>query len=175
MIEELKQRIVATSSKLRKYEARTEQYVQNRMFQTNQAKLFERLEKENGSNDIRPGNQESVRFWSEIWDQSITHNDEAKWLKKVERKLRGTAKLENITITTDKLKKQSRRVKTRKAPGPDGLQGYWIRTFTSCHERNATQLQLCFEMNVTRDWLTTGKTVIIMKGRGGMMSPTLDQ
>ena len=55
VIEELKQRVVATSSKLRRYEARTEQYVQNRMFQTNQAKLFERLEKENRNNDIRPG------------------------------------------------------------------------------------------------------------------------
>ena len=46
--EELKERIVATSSKLRKYEARAEQYVQ-RMFQTNQGKLFERLEKGNRS------------------------------------------------------------------------------------------------------------------------------
>ena len=44
MIEELKQRVVATSSKLRRYEARTEQYVQNRIFQTNQAKFFERSE-----------------------------------------------------------------------------------------------------------------------------------
>ena len=47
--EELKQRMVATSSKLRKYEARAEQYVQRRMFQTNQGKLFERLEKGNRS------------------------------------------------------------------------------------------------------------------------------
>ena len=55
------------------------------MFQTNQAKLFERLEKDNRINDIRPESQESVRFWSRIWDQPVTHNDETKWLKKVER------------------------------------------------------------------------------------------
>ena len=60
MIEELKQRVVATSSKLRRYEVRTEQYVQNTMFQINQ------VQKENRSNDIRPGSQESVRFWSGI-------------------------------------------------------------------------------------------------------------
>ena len=57
MIEELKQRVVAAPSKLRRYEARTEKYVQSRMFQTNQAKLFERLEKKNRSNDIKPGSQ----------------------------------------------------------------------------------------------------------------------
>ena len=45
-------------------------------------------------------------------------------VKKVERQLRGTAKQENITITTDKLKKQLRRVKNWRTPGPDGLQGY---------------------------------------------------
>lgn len=44
VMEELKQRAVATSAKLTRYEARTEQYLQKRMFQTNQAKLFKRLE-----------------------------------------------------------------------------------------------------------------------------------
>ena len=39
------------------------------------------------------------------------------------------AKQENITITTDKLKKKKiQRVKNWKAPGPDRLQGYWIKT-----------------------------------------------
>ena len=84
VIDELKQRLTGTSSKLRRYEARTEQYIQGRMFQTNQAKLFERLEMENRSNDIRLGSQESLTSWSGIWDQPVIHNDAAKWLKKLE-------------------------------------------------------------------------------------------
>ena len=152
VIDELKQRVVATSYKLR-YEARTEQYVQDRIFQTNQVKLFERLEKENRSNDIRPGSQESLRFWSGIWDQTVTHNDEGKWLKG----------RETINRNSKSRKHQLQRVKNWKAPGPDGLQGYQIKTFTSCHERIATQLQLSLEMNETPNWLTTGKTILIMK------------
>ena len=81
MIDELKQRLAGTSSKLRRYEARTEQHIQGRMFQTNQAKL--EMEMENRSNDIRLGSQESLRFWSGIWDQPVIHNDAVKWLKKV--------------------------------------------------------------------------------------------
>ena len=81
MIDKLKQRLAGTSSKLRRYEARTEQYIQGRMFQTNQAKL--EMEMENRSNDIRLGSQESLRFWSGIWDQPVIHNDAVKWLKKV--------------------------------------------------------------------------------------------
>ena len=38
---------------------------------------------ENRSNDIRLGSQESLRFWSGIWDQPVIHNDAVKWLKKV--------------------------------------------------------------------------------------------
>ena len=56
--------------------------------------FFERLQKENRSNDIRPGSQESVRFWSGIWDQPVTYNDKAKWLEKVGKQVRGTAKQE---------------------------------------------------------------------------------
>lgn len=67
----------------KRYEARTEQYIDNKMFQTNLAKLFETLEKENINNNIRPGSLESVRFWSEIWDQPITHYDQVKWLKRI--------------------------------------------------------------------------------------------
>lgn len=43
MIEGLEQKEVATSPKQARQEAR--QHVQNRMFQTNQTKLFKRLEK----------------------------------------------------------------------------------------------------------------------------------
>ena len=86
-------------------------------------------------------------------------------VKKVERQLRGTVKQENITISTDKLKKQLQRVKNWKAPGPDELLGCWIKTFISCHNRMAAQLQLCFEMNEIPNWLTTGKTVLITKDR----------
>ena len=86
-------------------------------------------------------------------------------VKKVERQLRGTVKQENITISTDKLKKHLQRVKNWKAPGPDGLLGCWIKTFISCHSRMTAQIQLCFEMNEIPNWLTTGKTVLISKDR----------
>ena len=49
VIEELKQRVVTTSAKLKRYEAKVEQYVRNRMFLTNQANIFgwKRMEKKN--------------------------------------------------------------------------------------------------------------------------------
>ena len=56
------------------------------------------------------------------------------------------------TSISTELQKQLQRVKNWKAPGPDALQGYWIKTFAPCHEIIALQLQLCLEMNETPDW-----------------------
>lgn len=44
VIEELKQRIKAKTAKIKKYEERNNQYIQNRLFQTNQRLLFEKIE-----------------------------------------------------------------------------------------------------------------------------------
>ena len=57
---------------------KTEYFRQTRRSFLKEVKLFERLEEENRSNDIRPRSKESVRFWSEIWDQRVTYN-EVKW------------------------------------------------------------------------------------------------
>ena len=76
---ELEQTEEATSAKLARHEARPEQYVQNRMFQTYQAKLFERLEKENKRDDIKPGSKKSVRFLNGIWEQPVRYNNIGKW------------------------------------------------------------------------------------------------
>ena len=62
------------------------------MFQTNQGKLSERMEKENRSNDIRPGSQEGLRYCSGIWNQSVRHNNKTQWLKKARTHLRGAKK-----------------------------------------------------------------------------------
>lgn len=51
------------------------------MFQTNQANLCKRLEKENRSNGI---SQESKKFQSGIWDHLVMRNNKTQWLKKLE-------------------------------------------------------------------------------------------
>ena len=42
--EEVRQRLVAVRAKLKKYDNRTEQYRQNRLFESNQKKFFNELE-----------------------------------------------------------------------------------------------------------------------------------
>ena len=50
-----------------------------------------------------------------------------------------------------------------KAPGPDGLQGFWLKSFTPCIERIALQLQDCLVTNKVPEWFTRGRTTLILK------------
>ena len=66
VLEELKQRILAKTGKVERYQSRIEQYRQNRIFQSNQKRLFEMLGNEERDNSVVPDIEESMRFWSSI-------------------------------------------------------------------------------------------------------------
>eukprot|EP00794_Sanderia_malayensis_P014775 gene14775-biopygen11863 len=51
-----------------------------------------------------------------------------------------------------------------KSPGPDGVQGYWIKNLTALHERIAVQMNdLLVNGKEVPKWLTTGKTALCQK------------
>ena len=137
MTEEQKQRVVSTWIKLTRYKARTEQFPEC-FGQTEQICLKD-LEKENRSNDIKPGSRDCVTFWSGIWVELVSQNNKTQqWLKK-----------ELVSDTSKKAKKKTRKHhythwkfennnnnnnNNNSYEGPDRLQGYWINTFTFWHE-----------------------------------------
>ena len=50
-----------------------------------------------------------------------------------------------------------------KAPGPDGVQGYWLKNFKSVLESLRLHLSECLEGATVPDWMTNGRTVLIQK------------
>ena len=77
LIEELKQRMMAKSAKIRRYEQRIEQFRQSRTFETDQKKIYAEFNGEGiRSNDV-PDAEESKRFWGGIWSVEKEHNHEA--------------------------------------------------------------------------------------------------
>ena len=48
-----------------------------------------------------------------------------------------------------------------KAPGPDGVQGYWLKKLTSLHDRIAEQIcELGNNRAPLPVWMTTGRMVL---------------
>ena len=65
---------------------------------------------------------------------------EAKWLKYIKIELRNDKHLqERAVISVEKITKQCRKMPNWKAPGKDGVQGYWIKNFSNYHERIPVQ------------------------------------
>ena len=74
-------------------------------------------------------------------------------------------KQENIDITTGSLKKILGRMSNWKTPGPDLVQGFWLKNFSSLHKRVRLQLKECLDSGFTPSWLTRGRTSLLQKDK----------
>ena len=63
--EEVKQRLIAVGAKLERYDNRTKQFRQNRLFESNQKKLFDELVGKERQTAV-PDAEESRIFWNDI-------------------------------------------------------------------------------------------------------------
>ena len=142
VIEELKQRSTAIAAKVSRYQGRVDSYRQNRLFENNQRQFYRELDQEEERcDDHQPVPEESKQFWGNIWSQSAEHKD-VKWLQDLRSKV-NVKKQEKIDITTGSLKKIFGRMPNWKSPGPDLVQGFWLKSFSSLHERVRLQLKEC--------------------------------
>ena len=68
-----------------------------------------------------------------------------------------------MIINSESLKIVLRRLANWKAPGPDGVHGYWYKRFSSLHYQMATTLNECLAADQVPDWMTRGRTDLIQK------------
>ena len=63
------------------------------------------------------------------------NKQEAEWLKDLKNELGNDKYLqERVVVSVEKVTKQSRKIPNLKAPGKDGVQGYWIKNLSNLHE-----------------------------------------
>ena len=110
VMEELKQRITANSMKVKKYDDRCDQFRQNRLFTSNQQRLFQELEGNKDETPTVPDAERSKAFWSSIWSESKVYNDQADWLKDIEENLGTIRKQETLTVTEAMVEKQIKKI-----------------------------------------------------------------
>ena len=63
----------------------------------------------------------------------------------------------------DKVRKVLKRMPNWKAPGPDLVQGFWLKNLSSLHGRLTEQLEGCLSSGYVPTWMTKGPTVLIIK------------
>ena len=108
VLEEVKQRMQAKATKIKKYDQRIEQYMINRLFQQDQKRVYQKLNGKFESSE-KPDTEETRTFWSNIWGTEKTPNKNAEWLKEL-RSERNEIKQGNIQITTKMITQQTRKI-----------------------------------------------------------------
>ena len=83
---------------------------------------------------VMPHVEESIKFWSELWDNPLDHSRNAERIMTVEKELESVTQLGNIDITKKDVSIHLRKMPNWKAPDPDGLHGFWLKKFTSLHQ-----------------------------------------
>ena len=60
---------------------------------------------------------------------------------------------------------QCRKIPNWKAPGPDGVQGYWIKKLDALHECIVKQMDdMLNEKHMVPDWMRLGRTILCLEG-----------
>ena len=140
VIEDLKQRITAIAVKVKRCLGWVHSYRQNRLSENNQKQFYRELDnEEERCDDDEPVTEESKQFWGNRWSQSAHHKKNAKWFQKEVN----VKKQVKIDTTTGSLKKILGRMPNWKSPGPNVVQGFWLKNFSSLHKRVRLQLKEC--------------------------------
>ena len=72
--------------------------------------------------------EESKQFSGNMWSQSADHKKDAKWLQDLPSEV-NVIKQEKKDIITGCLKKILGRMANWNLPGPDLVQGFWLKNF----------------------------------------------
>ncbi|CAG5058160.1 unnamed protein product [Parnassius apollo] len=138
-IDDLKQRIAAWGKRIRRYTERSTRFNQNRLFQSDQKRLYKSLERPIVSGTGPAPNQaDTVAFWRSLWSEPVNHN-EGPWTEVVASQCAGITPMDPVIITPDDVAEAVRRAPNWKSPGLDELHHYWLKGFMVCHAVLARQ------------------------------------
>ena len=158
---ELKQRITAKATKVKRYDNRINQFQDNRNFQTNQGRLFKNIEGKEEKTKLSNA-EDATAFWKGIWSTNVEHKRDAGWIGKVKEKM-PSEKQNTVNITKDDIKRKLKSMSDWKGAGPDKIQGFWLKSFTALHGVLAAALNECIEVGDVPGWLVEGRTILVMK------------
>lgn len=169
ILDNLKQKLAATSKRLRRYTKSNLRKRQNHMFSTNERIFYRTLEQnttpKDQQNEELPSAESIKEFWTGIWNRPVTHK-KARWLQNEKLTTNNVHTMLEWKINKTDIQNAVRKTHNWKAPGPDHIQNFWIKKFAATHEQLAT----CFTKIIEQpdnmpDFMTRGITVLLPKGQ----------
>jgi len=160
--------VAGYAARLRKYKTRLLRYWQNFLFSHNEKRFYFSLEDNKSLSYPDPDISELQEFWKCIFEKQSRASLQSVWLDELNSSLYSdkTFVMEDPVLDTHCFVSCLKRSRNWAAPGPDGVQGFWIKRFPSLHD----SLLNCFnEMlndgSVIPSWLPIGRTMLTPKNQ----------
>ena len=93
----------------------------------------------------------------------MTHNERTEGPDNVEEEIERVEKQREIVKTIDSKTKELRKLPNWKAPGLDGLNGFWLKCMTTIWGKIATHLQAILPSHKTPKWSVMGSTSLTIE------------
>ena len=162
--EDLKQALQAKAQRLRRYTKRSEQYKQNKMFREDSKRFYRELGKKTIQTEKPPDIREVKKFWQNILEQEVKHNEDAQWINDQEEELQQINQMEWKDLTVEELRVNMTRAANWKSPGLDRLPYFWIKQFRSLHKpMTEAYSEILKDPKQTPDWLVERATKLLPK------------
>ena len=112
---------------------------------------------------MTPDSEERKSFWNGIWGVQKEHNRTEDSLEGLKGE-RDYDQQEALEISEVMVKKHRKKIPNWKAPGWDGVKGFWIKRLDAMHGRIASQLNEILNGRARLpEWMTYGRTVLCQK------------
>lgn len=166
LTQDIKMRLQARAQRLRRYGERCQQFVQNKLFREDTKKFYSHLNKHQEITSEPPSQHSVETFWREILEDDAQHNSKATWIREEEGSFQRVKPQEWSELGTNDVLKAIKKAQNWKAPGPDKLQNFWIKSFSALHKDLARAMNEVMRKPTTiPKWLTSGTTYLIHKGK----------
>ena len=134
------------------------------MFRQDSKRFYRELGKKTIKIEKPPDIGEVKKFWQNILELEVKHNEDAQWIKDQEEELQQINQMEWKDLTVEELRVNMTRAANLKSPGPDSLPNFWIKQFKSLHKLMAeAHSEIIKDLKQTPDWLVKGATNLLPK------------
>jgi hypothetical protein len=117
--EKLKQQIQAKAQRIRRYEKRSKQFRQNKVFKTDSKKFYREIGKNQIAVKEPPPPDKIEEFWSKIWEEDKHHNEAAQWIQEEQDRLENKPLQEWTEIMKTEVTLALKKASNWKSPGID--------------------------------------------------------
>jgi len=163
--EKLKQKITSYASRLRRYQQRSQRYFQNRRFQRNEKRFYSQLLEDSDAKFTPPELNQLESFWKGIFQRRSVANLQATWVSELQAQL--AAKHMEVCepkIDMDMFILCLKRLRNWASPGPDGIQGFWIKKFPALYGALLHHYNVMLQNGtLIPEWFPRGRTLLIPK------------